>query len=159
MLTPEQRHNYIEKIRNLPTEVQTLIKDLSEAQLTAHSLDNEWAVAQIVHHLADSHMNSFIRLKMLLTEDHPTLKPYDQAAWAEMADQSGLPLEPSLAILSGLHQRWVTLFESLFGEDWQRTAYHPEIGEVSAEDILRSYAAHGEDHLAQMKRVLAAQNT
>lgn len=157
MLTQDQRRNCIDKIRGLPSQVKDLVNGLSDEQLTTKSLATEWTIAQIAHHLADSHMNSFIRLKLLLTEDHPPLKPYDQEAWATMADEVGLPIQPSLMLLQGLHQRWVTVFESLSEAEWHRTAYHPEIGDITADDLLRIYAAHGEDHLNQMKRVLAAQ--
>ncbi len=156
MLTPTERSTYIDSIRALPAQVEAVVTDLTDDPLIHPTLDDEWSVAQIVHHLADSHMNSFIRLKLLLTEDHPTLRPYDQDAWAMMVDETGLPLQPSLTILRGLHQRWVMVFESLSAEEWQRTAYHPEIGDVTADDLLRSYAAHGRDHLAQIERVLAA---
>lgn len=157
MLTQAERRDAIEKIRALPAGIEALVNDLSDSQLTTKSLASEWTIAQIVHHLADSHMNSFIRLKLLLTEEHPTLRPYDQEAWAMMADETGPPLEPSLTILRGLHRRWVTVFESLSVEEWQRTAYHPEIGDITAEDLLQSYVTHGQDHLAQIERVLAAQ--
>lgn len=157
MLTSEQRQPLIDKIRRLPAQVAALIQDLSEAQLTTPYLEEEWTVAQNVHHLADSHMNSYIRMKLILSEENPTLKPYNQEIWAEMADAGQIDLQPSLAILTGLHRRWVQVFEALQETDWQRTGLHPEIGQITVEDILHTYAAHGEDHLDQMRRTLAAQ--
>ncbi|MCX6045597.1 MAG: putative metal-dependent hydrolase [Chloroflexi bacterium] len=157
MLTQPQRDEMIACIARLPVQLEALVHDLSPEQLTTHYLPNEWSVAQNVHHLADSHMNSFIRLKLILTEDHPTLKPYDQDAWAVRADADNLAIQSSLGLLQGLHRRWVTLFESLQEREWSRTGLHPENGEVSVEDLLRGYADHGEGHLDQITRTLAAQ--
>lgn len=156
MLTETERLALITKIANLPEQLATLVQDLSEAQLTTHFLPHEWTVAQNVHHLADSHMNSFIRLKLILTEERPSLKPYDQDAWAVRADGDNMAIQSSLAILHGLHQRWATLFKSLQGAEWARTGLHPEVGEVSVEDLLVSYAKHGEGHLDQITRTLVA---
>ena len=156
MQTETQRRELIEKIRELPERLRQRVSELSEAQLTTHFLAGEWTVAQNVHHLADSHMNSFIRTRLILTEDRPPLKPYDQDRWAELADSGTTALEESLGILEGLHRRWVRLFESLGETDWVRAGLHPEIGEVTVDDILRLYAAHGEGHLDQIERTLAA---
>lgn len=156
MLNTHERRQCIEKIRQLPTQVRELVKNLTDEQLTTPFLKHEWSVAQNVHHLVDSHMNSYIRLKMMLTEDRPTLKPYDQALWAELADYH-MPIETSLKCLEALHERWVVVFESLTYEQWQRPAYHPEVGQIRVDDLLKSYAEHGEGHLDQMRRVLDAQ--
>jgi hypothetical protein len=102
-------------------------------------------------------MNAFIRLKLILTENHPTLKPYDQDGWANMVDEMTPDLSASLTILRGLHARWAMVFEALTAEEWQRTGHHPEVGTMSAADILSSYAQHCRDHLAQMARVLQVQ--
>src|SRR5918911_671482 len=107
MLTDAQRREMIEKIRDLPAQLKERVSGLTDEQLTTHYLAGEWTVAQNVHHLADSHMNSFVRLKLILTEDRPTLKPYDQDLWAELADSGTTALEESLSILEGLHRRWV----------------------------------------------------
>ncbi|MBZ0293433.1 MAG: putative metal-dependent hydrolase [Anaerolineae bacterium] len=150
------RQEKIEKIRVLPAQVEALVKDLSDADLYTAYLPDEWTVAQNVHHLADSHMNSFIRIKLLLTEDKPTIKPYDQDAWAQTPDASKLPIESSLTLLKGLHTRWVQLLESASDSDWARTVIHPELGEVSLDRFLDIYSDHGEAHLDQMQRTLAA---
>ena len=157
MLTEAQRHELIEEIRALPARLRERVSGLTDAQLTTHFQPDEWTVAQNVHHLADSHMNSFIRIRLMLTEDRPTLKPYDQDRWAVLADSGTAALEESLGILEGLHRRWVRLFESLDEAAWQRSGLHPESGEVTIEDMLRIYAAHGQGHIDQISRALAAQ--
>ena len=156
MLTETEKQTLIEKIEVLPAQLSSLVQNLSQAQLTTAYLAQEWTVAQNVHHLADSHMNSFIRLKLILTEDKPPLKPYDQEAWADLADGNGADIEISLTLLRGLHQRWGKLFRSLDGPAWAQTGMHPEVGEVTPLDLLASYAQHGEDHLDQIQRTLAA---
>ncbi len=157
MLTQPQRNEMIARIARLPAALEALVCTLSTEQLSTHYLPNAWSAAQNVHHLADSHMNSFIRLKLILTEDHPTLKPYDQDAWAVRADADNVAIQSSLGLLQGLHRRWVTLFESLQEAEWSRTGLHPDNGEVSVEDLLRGYADHGEGHIDQITRTLAAQ--
>jgi hypothetical protein len=157
MYTEAQRRELIEQIRGLPARLRECVAGLTDAQLTTHFQAGEWTVAQNVHHLADSHMNSFVRMRLILTEDRPTLKPYDQDLWAELADSGTSVLEESLGILEGLHRRWVRLFESLDEASWRRSGLHPENGEVTVEDILRIYAAHGQGHIDQIGRVLAAE--
>ena len=147
----------IDKIRRLPEQVDALVDGLTGEQLTGHFLAGEWRVAQNVHHLADSHMNSYIRCKLIATEQHPTLKPYDQELWAEMADASGPDVAVSLALLTALHGRWVVFWENLPENAWSRTGFHPASGTVTLDDQLRLYAAHGEAHIDQMTRTLAAQ--
>ena len=156
MLTREERREKIEKIRRLPAELEAVVSDLTVEQLTTPYLGDEWTVAQVVHHLADSHMNSFVRLKLILTEERPTLKAYNEALWAKAVDANNPILHTSLILLKGLHQRWVTLLDSLVEEDFRRTGYHPELGEISVDDLVRIYAKHGDDHIEQIKRVLAA---
>ncbi|MEZ4711551.1 MAG: DinB family protein [Caldilineaceae bacterium] len=152
-----QRAQRIQIIANLPSQLRQLVSQLNTDQLMARPLDGEWSVAQNVHHMADSHMNSFIRLKLILTEEHPALKPYDQDAWGRMIDEDNPELESSLLILDGLHQRWVMVFRSLDEAQWRRTGYHPEIGDVSVDDLLVTYASHCQEHVEQLQRTLAAQ--
>lgn len=156
MTTPE-RKGLIDKIKRLPAQLELLVGGLSYAQLHTHFLADEWTVAQNVHHLADSHMNCLIRIKLILTEDHPTLRPYDQDAWAVTPDYVHTPIVESLMLLRGLHSRWAVLFEHLGDEQWQRTGFHPDNGVVTLDGLLRDYAAHGEGHLDQITRTLAAQ--
>lgn len=148
----------IKQLAEFPNQLQQLIDGLSEAQLTALALAGEWNVAQNVHHLADSHMNGFIRTKLALTEDHPTFKPYDEALWSAMADETHTDFSGSLAILRGVHARWAYLLQTLADDQWQRAGFHPELGhDESVADLLRVYVDHGEAHLNQMRRTLAAQ--
>lgn len=151
-----QRRIWIEKIRVLPEQMAALTAGLTPEQLTAPYLVGEWSVAQNVHHVADSHTNSYIRVKLILAEEHPTLRPYDQEVWATTPEANLPDLSASLTLLRGLHARWVTLFEELDAAQWARTGFHPDSGVVSVEEILCSYAAHGEAHLDQIRRTLAA---
>lgn len=155
MLAVINKPALIAKMREFPARLEALVKDLSDEALDARP-EREWSPRQNVHHVADSHMNAFIRVKLALTENHPTIKPYNQDDWAETTDSKTLPLEYSLAIIRGLHARWVALFESLTPEQWQRTVMHPENGVMSVEDFLKTYAAHGEGHIEQIKAALAA---
>ncbi len=155
-MTSQERTILIEKIRQLPAQIASLAAGLSAEQLTTHYLPTEWTVAQNVHHLVDSHMNSYIRCKLIATEDHPTLKPYDQDAWANFADAQDAAVDGSLLMLAQLHHRWVHFWETLPAAAWARTGHHPESGTVTLESQLASYAAHGEAHIDQITRTLAA---
>ncbi len=159
MTSQAERRGLIDKIKRLPAQLELLVGGLSYAQLHTHYLPDEWTVAQNVHHLADSHMNCFIRIKLIVTEDNPTLRPYDQDAWAVTADYVHTPIVESLTLLRGLHSRWAILFEKLTPEQWSRTGFHPDNGVVTLDGLLQSYAAHGEGHLDQINRTLAAQTT
>jgi hypothetical protein len=159
MPTSTQRQMFIEQIRQLPSQLTTLVKELSIAQLTTPYLPNEWTVAQNVHHLADSHMNSYIRCKLIATENRPDLKPYNQDQWALFDDAKNSDISVSLALLTSLHMRWTTFWQTLPEDAWQRIGYHPDNGDVSLEMQLEIYAAHGLGHLDQIRRTLAAQST
>ena len=150
------REEAIEKIRRLPHQVDELISGLSPQELTAKTLPNEWTVAQIVHHLADSHINSYVRCKLMATEENPTLKPYDEGAWALLSDGSSADLSDSLALLKALHARWVRFWENLPDDAWQRTGQHSQSGAVTLARQLELYVEHGEAHLEQIRRTLAA---
>ncbi len=154
MLNTEQQKQ-LEIIAQLPKNLVVLVQDLSEEQLKAQPSDREWSVQQIVHHLADSHMNSFIRLKLILTEDNPPLKPYLEPLWAKTADVSDVPIAASLKLLEGLHERWVKLFASLSAAELARTGYHPELDRtLTPLDLLEIYAEHCDAHLNQIRSVL-----
>lgn len=157
MPSQTDRQALIDTIRALPERLAALVGGLSDAQLTTHFLAGEWTVAQNVHHLADSHMNSYVRCKLIATEDHPTLKPYDQDRWATFPDAQSADLSTSLALLQALHARWVAFWNSLPADAWARTGLHPENGAVSLDDQLALHAAHGEGHLDQIRRTLAAE--
>ena len=151
-----ERKILIENLRQLPGQLRAALRGLTPAQLTTHFLANEWTVAQNVHHLADSHMNAFLRMKLVLTEDHPPVKPYSPDAWAALADGSQLPLEPSLILLDGLHARMIALLAAVQPEQWERVAVHPENGEISLDRMLKIYGMHGIAHLKQIAEALAA---
>jgi len=157
MPTASQRQAMIASIRQLPAEVEAAVRGLSDGQLDTSEGEGEWTIRQVVHHLADAHMNGFIRTKLILTEARPTLKPYDQDAWAKLPDTTEAPVEDSLSILRGLHERWSDLLESVQDRDWQRSAFHPEVGEVTLEDILATFAGHGDNHVEQILRIRASQ--
>lgn len=154
--TLTDRASLIDAIRQLPARLAALVAPLSPEQLTTPYLPGEWTVAQNVHHLLDSHLNSYVRCKLIRTEDRPTLRPYDQDAWAALPDGSAADLADSLAALAGLHARWARFWEELPEAAWARPGHHPESGEVTLESLLASYAAHGEGHLDQIQRTLAA---
>ncbi len=156
MFTPAHRFELIGQLRDFPHYLEEAVRHLSVEELTTHFLEGEWTVAQNVHHLADSHMNAFIRTKLLVTEEQPAVRPYNQDDWAVTADADHAEIGVSLLILTGLHQRWADLFLSLSEEQWQRTGHHPESGEISVIGILRSYVEHGEGHLDQIARTLGA---
>lgn len=156
MTTPEERRQRIETIRRFPEQFAELVSGLSETDLNTAYMAGEWTVSQNVHHVADSHMNAFIRFKLIYTEDNPNLKPYDQNMWAELPDSHHLPIDYSLSILRGLHARWCALLDSLQDGDWSRSGYHPENGVITLDDLLRTYSRHGEAHIDQVQRTLAA---
>lgn len=148
---------YVTWIRELPQQLRALVEGLDEAQLTTHFVEGEWNVAQNVHHLADTHMSVFLRLKMALTEDRPTIASFDQDKWAMTAEAGGLPIEPSLALLDGLQERWAALAETLSDDQLARSVVSPLYGEATIGDMLRSYSQHGLNHLDQIRETLAAQ--
>lgn len=157
MLTAAERQQKIDTIRRFPAELEALVSHLSEADLYTPYLDGEWTVAQNVHHVADSHMNSVIRLKLALTEDQPTIKAYHQDDWAELPDAKNAPIESSLLLIKGLHARWCILWDSLDEAAWARTWHHPEAGKIlTVEDLLNTYDNHCKAHIDQIQRTLAA---
>jgi hypothetical protein len=149
MPTAAERQQQIDRIEELPRRIEEAVRGLDDRQLDTPYREGGWTPRQVVHHLVDSHSNALIRMKLTLTEDHPPLKPYDQDAWAKLAD-SRLPVEPSLAILRGLHERWTALLRSLPEEAWARTAFHPERGDITLDDQLALYAEHGAKHAKQI---------
>jgi uncharacterized damage-inducible protein DinB len=139
----------IQNLRALPEQLRAAVSGMSEMQLDTPYRDGGWTVRQTVHHLADSHANSFIRFKLALTEDWPTIKPYDEAAWARLAD-SGVPIDGSLAFIDALHQRWVALLESMSEEDFLKGYVHPENGRQNLARALAIYEWHGRHHTAHI---------
>lgn len=156
MMTHEERRALTARIRSLPVELEMLVGGLTDDELIAHPLREEWSVAQNVHHLADVHMHYLIRLKHMLTEQNPVIKPFHQNAWAETADAVGAQIGPSLGIILGVHARFVMLIESLPDVDWLREGINPNSGPFTVESLATKIASHGEAHLTQIRQALAA---
>jgi uncharacterized damage-inducible protein DinB len=148
--TAEQRQQLIDEIAGTPARVRAAVEGLSAEQLETTYRPGGWTVRQVVHHIADSHLNSYIRFRLALTEDEPTIKPYHEDRWAELDDARTAPLEVSLALLESLHERWVQLLKSLKNEDFARTFKHPEMGVVSLDKNVGLYAWHGRHHVAHI---------
>jgi hypothetical protein len=135
----------------LPKMLEYAVLNLNEAQLQTPYREEGWTINQLVHHVADSHMNAFIRCKLALTEENPTIKPYDQDAWVSREDVSQVPVNISITLLHALHHRWYELLKSLTEQEWKRTVYHPEQQrEISIWNILLIYAWHGKHHAAHV---------
>lgn len=149
-ITETQRRKYIEELAGAPAHLRQAIKGLSPTQLDAPYRPGGWTVRQVVHHVPDSHMNSYMRFKLALTEDVPTIKAYKEDLWAELADSRNTPIETSLTLLEALHQRWVVLLRSLKEDDWQRQFRHPELGPMRLDTTLALYAWHGAHHTAHI---------
>lgn len=149
-LTAAQRLEYIQRIAGAPAALRAAVRGLSPEQLAAPYRPDGWTVCQVVHHVADSHLNAFLRLKLALTEDGPTVKPFMQAAWAELADGRSTAIEPSLALIEGLHERWVLLLRSMKPEDFVRKFVHPESGIQTVDRIVALYSWHGAHHIAHI---------
>jgi len=149
-LTEEKRQRLIGDIAQAPANLRSAVKGLSEAQLDTPYRPGGWTVRQVVHHVPDSHMNSYVRFKLALTEDEPTIKPYAEGRWAELADTKATPVEVSLTLLDSLHDRWVRLLRSLSPEDWKSAFHHPERGPMTLEHALAMYAWHGRHHVAHI---------
>ena len=156
MLSATERKEKIAAIRRLPDQIDGAVKGLTDPQHDVPYRVGGWTIRQVVHHLADSHMNAFVRTKLILTEDHPLLKPYDQDAWAKLPDTLKTPIACSLSIVRGIHERWVTLLEQVPEAGWGRAAMHPERGEMTLEDLLITYSGHGEKHVGHVKSLRVA---
>jgi hypothetical protein len=148
-----QRSAMIQDIAELPAKLRAALAGLNDQQLDTPYRDGGWTVRQTVHHLADSHVNSYIRLRFAATEDNPTIKPYDENAWAELVDAKQEPVEVSLKILEGLHHRWVVLLKSFKAEDWKRTMFHPERGKLDMSVNLALYSWHSKHHVAHINEL------
>lgn len=144
-ITPEDRERFIVDIDRLPEQLRAAVAGLDEQQLDTAYRSGGWTVRQLIHHVPESHMNCFIRFKLALTEDNPTIKPYDEAACAETAD-SKMDIEPSLHLIDGLHRRWTALLRSMTESQYQRTFQHPERGLMRLDMTLALYAWHGRHH-------------
>jgi uncharacterized damage-inducible protein DinB len=149
-LSTAQKDEALNNIAQTPAKLRAAVKGLSDAQLDTPYRPGGWTVRQVVHHVPDSHLNSYIRCKLALTEDAPTIKTYAEDRWAELADTKATPIDTSLTLLDSLHDRWVRLLRSLGPEDWKRTFRHPELGPMTLEKNLALYSWHGRHHVAHI---------
>lgn len=157
-VTSESIPDAIATIREFPDRIFTAVRSLSVDQLNTPYRPGGWTVRQLVHHCADSHMNAYIRFKLALTEDNPTIKPYDEASWAKLED-SELPIESALAILKGIHLKWGTVLDSMNAEDYKRNYFHPEKNRSQElEEITLLYAWHSQHHLAHIQNLVLREN-
>jgi hypothetical protein len=141
---------FIEEIAQAPARLRAAVAGLDDAQLDTPYRPGGWTVRQVVHHVPDSHMNSYVRFRLALTEDDPVIKPYEEARWAELADARTMPIEPSLTLLESLHARWVPLLRSMSGAEWKRGFRHPELGPVRLDQNAALYAWHGRHHVGHV---------
>lgn len=148
---PELRAQWIEDLAQAPALLRQAVAGLNDRQLDTPYREGGWTVRQVVHHVADSHLNAYVRLRLALTEERPVIKPYSEKAWAELSDARTAPVDSSLALVEGLHQRWVALLRSLRPDDFARTFQHPETGEQSLDRLVAFYAWHGKHHSAHIR--------
>ena len=148
--TAAQRKQWIAEIAEAPANLRAAVSRLNEEQLNTPYRDGGWTVRQVVHHVPESHMNAYIRFKLALTEKEPTIKPYDEAAWAELPDVPETPIEVSLKLMDSLHVRWVTMLQLMSEADFLKRFLHPERGVVTLEMNLAMYAWHGKHHVAHI---------
>jgi hypothetical protein len=145
-----QRSQFISEIEQAPAKLRAAVKGLSPQQVETPYRGGGWTVRQVVHHVPESHMNAYIRFKLALTEDEPTIKPYMEDRWAQLPDAQSTPLEISLALLDSLHNRLVRMLRLIKPEEWKRTFRHPEMGVMPLEKNLALYAWHGKHHVAHI---------
>jgi len=148
--TSDDRARYIDEIGRTPARLRAAVDGLTEEQLNTPYRPGGWTVRQVVHHVPDSHLNSYVRFRLALTEETPTIKPYAESKWAELADARSAPIENSLTLLDGLHARWVLLLRSLNPGEFAREFRHPELGVVSLDRNVALYAWHGRHHIAHI---------
>jgi uncharacterized damage-inducible protein DinB len=148
--TPAERAERIAQIAACPADLRAAVEDLDDAQLETPYRDGGWTVRQVVHHVPDSHMNAYIRFKLGLTEDTPTIKPYEENSWAQLPDSRTTPIAVSLDILENVHKRWVNLLRAMRDADFARKINHPESGVQTLDRVLALYAWHGRHHIAHV---------
>ena len=155
-VTSEIRSAAIDAIAGLPQRLRAAVADLDDRQLDTQYRPEGWTIRQVVHHVADSHMNGLTRVKLALTEETPTIKPYDESAWARLAD-ARLPVDVSLGIIDGIHARWAAVYHGMTVEDFERSFVHPEVGaQLTLDWHLQNYAWHSHHHLAHITELRRA---
>ena len=150
---PARRADRIARIASAPARLRAAVAGLDESALERTYRAGGWTIRQVAHHLPDSHLNAFTRFRLALTEDSPTIKPYDEAAWARLIDSRTAPVDASVRLLEALHERWVILLRGMQDEDFARTFRHPQQAEARTLDwLLALYAWHGDHHVAQIEQ-------
>lgn len=149
-ISTEQIKSYIKTIEDTPAKFRDAIDGLNEEQLDTPYRPDGWTIRQVIHHVPDSHINSYVRFKLGLTENNPTIKTYDEAKWAELDDSRETPVEVSLTLLDSLHKRWADLLRSMSEKDFQRTINHPEHGKMKLDKLLALYDWHCKHHLTHI---------
>ncbi|MEO1448620.1 MAG: YfiT family bacillithiol transferase [Bacteroidota bacterium] len=152
-LTATERAELIHRIAACPAQLRAAASGLDDSQLDTPYRPGGWTVRQVVHHVADSHINAYIRTKLALTEDSPIIKPYEEKGWAEIPEAHAGPISVSLDLLDMLHHRWIATLQSLMEPDWNRTWIHPDIGTLNLHQLLGIYAWHGAHHVAHITRL------
>jgi uncharacterized damage-inducible protein DinB len=152
-LGDEERRALIAQVAETPARLADAIGGWPDERLDTPYRDGGWTVRQVVHHLPDSHLNAYVRMKLALTEQEPAVKTYDEAAWADLPDSRDTPVAVSQALLDALHRRWVALMQAMTPEQWRRTIRHPEWGAMNMEELLALYAWHGRHHVAHVTRL------
>ena len=155
-LSEQQKTKFLDDIEQTPARLTAAVQGLSEQQLDTPYREGGWTVRQLVHHVPDSHLNSYIRFKLALTEEEPTIRPYMEDRWAELPEARTAPIGLSLALLENLHQRWMLMLRAIPAADWKRTFRHPEIGPMTLEKNLALYAWHGKHHVAHVTELRKA---
>ncbi|WP_163099969.1 YfiT family bacillithiol transferase [Peribacillus alkalitolerans] len=148
-ISRETIDTWIEEIYNTPTKLRQAVQNLGDNQLDTPYRPEGWTIRQVIHHLVDSHMNSYVRFKLALTEDNPTIKPYSEDRWAELPD-SKLPIEISLDLLGALHKRWVYVLRNISPTELKKTFQHPDSGEITLEQNIGLYDWHCRHHIAHI---------
>ncbi|NNM06803.1 MAG: putative metal-dependent hydrolase [Gemmatimonadetes bacterium] len=152
-LSPQKRSGFMDEIAAFPAKLRGVVEDMSEEDLDTQYREGGWTVRQVVHHVPDSHLQGYVRFKLAITEDTPTIRTYHQASWGETEDARTGPVDHSLDLLDALHKRWVFFLRALSDEDFERTYQHPEMGEISLGTTVQLYAWHGKHHLAHVELV------
>jgi len=150
VLTDQQKSAFLDDVEQTPAQLRAALQGLTDRQLDTPYRDGGWTVRQVVHHVPDSHLNSYVRFKLALTEDEPTIRPYLENLWAELPEAKTAPVELSLALLESLHRRWSLTLRAIQPDQWRRTFRHPETGAMNLEKALALYAWHGRHHVAHV---------
>jgi uncharacterized damage-inducible protein DinB len=145
-----RRAEHISGIDDAPARLRAAVAGLTDAQLDTPYRPGGWTVRQVVHHVPDSHLNAYVRMKLCVTEDAPVIRPYDERRWADLPDGREGPAEPSLALLESLHARWVRFLRALPSETFARTLVHPESGTMTLDEVVALYDWHGRHHVAHV---------